>query len=231
MGKDEIRRSREALDSALQELEAVLSGRKPATAVRLCKALHAILQVQGVLLRQVEDEKRRKGEVDSPIPPAALQDDDDEPTVFLDDLLGQEEAPETSAETPTPIPPSALADETDEPTLMFMAKAQPGSSPPEEPKAQPSEDREAALPGDLDAAPQAAIALALERFAPSEMQRWIDSGTLFQLRDDMAYVNVRAVANLKFDLRGKMGELGFAKELGLLDSTEVEGNVLLFQRP
>lgn len=186
-------RTREAIDGALAELEQVLEGRKPASAELLARALHASLLGQRQLLEQLG---RAPG--GAPLPgDEPYEDPDDEPDTAIDHAAG-------------PIPPEALTDDDDEPTI-FLEDAEP--APAEQKEDDGSASRE-----------------ALRRFAPEDINRWLKSGTPFQMRGDLAYLNIDAMGRLSTDLRAKLRELGFVNELGTLDDPAVAGRVELFQK-
>jgi len=71
---------------------------------------------------------------------------------------------------------------------------------------------------------------ALARFEPTDINRWLATGTLFQMRADLAYLNLTASERLAFDFREKLRDLGFAEELGVLEGHALRGEVLLFRR-
>ncbi|MHC4830594.1 MAG: hypothetical protein ACYTFT_09625, partial [Planctomycetota bacterium] len=130
--------------------------------------------------------------------------------------------PEPTARPATPIPPEMLRDDDDEPTL-FLTAAQPRDSSDE------LMPVGAATVAD-GAAPAAAQQEALELFAVEDLNRWLSSGTPFQLRKELAYLNLSACSRMNFDFQEKLAEMGFPRRLGLLEAEDLEGRVLLFRR-
>ncbi len=73
--------------------------------------------------------------------------------------------------------------------------------------------------------------LSLERFALEDLNRWLASGTVFQIRQDFAYLNLDAMGGQVAPFRGHIRAMGFTQELGVLSGPEIRGRVFLFRKP
>src|SRR5205085_3107757 len=114
------------------------------------------------------------------------------------------------------------------------------AAPPAEPEpsvAPPPESEPAALPAgapstaDLVARFPAAIETiaqeAIAAFPLEEVNRWLGSGTIFQIRGALAFLNLRSMGGVKVDeLRSHIRRMGFADELGRLAAEGLAGEVL-----
>jgi hypothetical protein len=83
--------------------------------------------------------------------------------------------------------------------------------------------------GGLDPAVERA---ALSAFPLEELNRWIASGTVFQIRGALAFLNMNSMGGLKVEeMRGHIRKMGFSDELGKMTNPAVAGAILLFRRP
>ncbi len=113
----------------------------------------------------------------------------------------------------------ALVEELVPPTP-DTAPARPAGSPASAPVATPP-------PARTDVDPQA----ALEAFPLEDLNRWLDSGTIFQIRGDLAFLNLRSMGGLKVDeMKQNIRRLGFETEIGPLVVEGLKGEVCLFRR-
>jgi hypothetical protein len=154
-----------------------------------------------------------------PIPPDRLVDDEDEPTVFL-----TEAQPGGGADDDDDVDGADGADGAPAPAP-FAAAGGVGGAAGLRPAVSGPTRRAEAHP-----ATPAQSRLALERFELEALNRWLASGTLFQMRGDIAYLNLASSVRIGFDFRAKLREMGFGRELGLLSADALSGPVLLFQR-
>ncbi|RME72036.1 MAG: hypothetical protein D6776_09430 [Planctomycetota bacterium] len=71
---------------------------------------------------------------------------------------------------------------------------------------------------------------ALERFPVEDMNRWLASGTVFQIRGEFAYLNLDAMGGQVMPFRDHIRNMGFGEQLGVLRGAPLQGRVLLFRR-
>ncbi len=101
--------------------------------------------------------------------------------------------------------------------------AAPGEAPPPP-----------ALPGapEIPPVPPSARREALAAFSVENINRWLESGTIFQIRGALAFLNMRAMGGAKIDeFRGHIRRMGFSEEVGRLAGEGLAGDVMLFRRP
>lgn len=251
-GNREIERVLAAARAALDELEgATVSGRPPSGGV-LARVLRALLAGQIALLEAAAGEAAAAREAgrspaggdaagaNKPIPPEVLEDD----------------LPIAPARAPRPgrlRPPLERFEEAVRPDddddeggvaagdLDVLAPARPRPAGPRWPPPEPlvplgGPGRGAAPRGAGGGAPfppasESAEAAALAAFPIDEINRWLASGTIFQIRGALAFLNLRSMGGLRVDeLRGHIRRMGFDDEVGRLVSPGIEGDVLLFRR-
>jgi hypothetical protein len=163
-------------------------------------------------------------------------------------MEAEEEAPYAPASAPTPsaarpAPPAqkvgepASAGPTPSPAVAAQAEQTPAAEAPAagSPRAgavvaggAAAESPEAA--GDPEAQ-ESHRRCALERFPLEDLNRWLSSGTVFQIREDFAYLNLGAMGGQVATFRQNIRSMGFTSELGVLIGEEVGGRVLLFRKP
>ncbi len=81
-------------------------------------------------------------------------------------------------------------------------------------------------------APSTLTHTALSIFALPDLNRWLASGTVFQLRGDLAFLNMNSMGGAKVDeMRGHLHKMGFSEDLGKLEAVGITGAVLLFKKP
>lgn len=121
----------------------------------------------------------------------------------------------------------ALIEELVPPVHEAAPEPAPASRP--EPKTEPAPA--AAAPAVAGAAPSAAASSAIEAFPLEDLNRWLDSGTIFQIRGDLVFLNVRSMGGLKVDeMKENIRRLGFESEVGRLEVVGLRGEVCLFRR-
>ena len=73
---------------------------------------------------------------------------------------------------------------------------------------------------------------AIRAFPLEDMSRWITSGTVFQIRGTLVFLNMNSMGGAKVDeMRGHIRKMGYTEELGVLEAPGVTGSILLFRRP
>jgi hypothetical protein len=73
---------------------------------------------------------------------------------------------------------------------------------------------------------------ALRAFELEPLNKWIASGTVFQIRGVFAFLNMNSMGGGKVDeMSGYIRKMGFTEELGKLESQGVTGAILLFRKP
>ncbi len=109
------------------------------------------------------------------------------------------------------------------------APAPPEPAPPAPPPAPPAAPAEDLVdPGHVSRPIQAA---ALKAFPVDDLNRWLASGTVYQIRGEIAYLNLRAMGGEKIDeMKGHIRRMGFDLELGPLAAEGLSGEVCLFRR-
>lgn len=72
---------------------------------------------------------------------------------------------------------------------------------------------------------------ALRVFPLEELNRWLASGTVFQIRGSIAFLNMASMGGKVEEMSGHIRRMGFADEIGRLEAEGLAGDVLLFRRP
>ena len=144
-----------------------------------------------------------------------------------------------AGDAPPKLRPLTLDDEDD---LSALEAAQPRkrsaveppppvAATPTEPTPEPSEPSAAASAYTGKRASDPVASLALETFPLEEMNRWLASGTVFQIRGAMAFLNMNSMGGTRIvEMSGNIRRMGFSDELGRLDAPGLNGSVLLFRR-
>jgi hypothetical protein len=74
-------------------------------------------------------------------------------------------------------------------------------------------------------------AQALDAFEPDAIARWLQSGTVFQIRGERAYLNMNAMSRENIEeIIANIRKMGFLREIGLLQNDGIPGDVLVFRR-
>ena len=74
-------------------------------------------------------------------------------------------------------------------------------------------------------------AQALDAFEPDAIARWLQSGTVFQIRGERAYLNMNAMSRENIEeIIANIRKMGFLREIGLLQNDRIPGDVLVFRR-
>jgi hypothetical protein len=224
----EKRRIREALAAvreALRELGDANDGLRAVSPALLARALRAVLLGQALLLERlggddVPDVAERSGPTPRirPIPPDAIEADDD-----------AEKTPRPAPEPLIPRRPAAAAPEQGRVPQPPAAAATAASSSEPVPRPPGMPDFAARFP----AAAEQVQGEAIAAFPLDEINRWLGSGTIFQIRGSLAFLNLRSMGGVKVDeLRGHLSRsMGFTDELGRLVVSGLAGDVLLIRKP
>lgn len=240
MDRGGAKRAREAAEAALAELAEANDGLKAVSPAMLARALRAALLGQAAILSLLEERAAPAAEEDEsparvfeirPIPPDAIVDRDEERVELMElawkrERVREEPSPEGEALAKRP----------------GRRRRSPVETPGETPGAPTSAPKDAPAPLPEEPPPdftarfgEADAALAREAIAAfpvEEVKRWLGSGTIFQIRGALAFLNLRSMGGVKVDeLRSHIKRMGFADEVGRLVVAGLEGEVLLFRKP
>lgn len=210
----------EAAEDALVELDPMVTGARPATPGAIARGLRALLASHLALVEALLEPApgarpgRRAGASGVGAGPEALG-------VKLDRPVREAEAAETLAAPPEAPPPEPLrpaAPSPDAPAPEVPPSAAPAHSAPLGRAARPV---------------VAAVAeAALRAFPLEDLNRWLASGTVFQIRGSFAYFNMASMGGTRVEeMSGHIRRMGFADEMGTLETEGLVGVVLLFRRP
>ena len=135
------------------------------------------------------------------------------------------------ATTIRPIPAERLEDD-DEPIAPPLRRRPPAAKKPAAPAPPEPEPPLPSRPaGEMRDAIETVQTEAIAAFPLEEVNRWLASGTIFQIRGSLAFLNLRSMGGLKVDeMRGHIRRMGFVDELGRLVAIGLEGEVLLFRK-
>ena len=127
-------------------------------------------------------------------------------------------------------------EEVSEPAPERPPRPEPRADPPPRPKppaASPASADAAAPPGGPGTASVASTREALEAFELADLNRWLGAGTgtVFQIRGALAFLNMNAMGGRIDEMRANIKKLGFSEELGKLETDGLVGAVLLLKRP
>jgi hypothetical protein len=227
----EVRRAVAAGAEALAELKSADDGLKAVSPAMLARALRAVLVGQQAILgwierqpapparpRPAEDEPARVFEI-RPIPPDSLVDDGADEPLFAPPrprAARRREPPPEAAPAAAPPPPPA-----------------PAAAPPPVPDAAPRPPEAGPdFAARFSEAAESVAREAIAAFPVDEVNRWLASGTIFQIRGSLAFLNLRSMGGVKVDeLRSHIRRMGFEDEVGRLAAPGLAGEILLFRRP
>jgi hypothetical protein len=207
---DDLDRAIEETRGALDEIDRALCAERPATISMLARALRAVLAGQAAILA------RLAGRPPGPRPKRSSR-----------------AAPEPEKGAIRPIAPDLIVDDgTEDLAGARAADERPALGAPAAPAEAPAASAPAASCAEIPAAPKHLQRAATDVFAVAEINRWLASGTIFQIRGGLAFLNLRSMGGQKADeFRGHIRRMGFSEELGRLTVEGIEGDVMLFRKP